>query len=53
MSRPRPTRTPTTAGANLIDAATKAGACGRTTAPVAANGADQGGQPARPDRRTP
>ncbi|MEJ2814496.1 peptidyl-prolyl cis-trans isomerase [Caulobacter sp. CCG-8] len=32
-------------GANLIDAATKAGAFVRTTAPVAATGVDQGGQP--------
>lgn len=32
-------------GANLIDAATKAGALVMTTAPIAANGADQTGQP--------
>jgi len=33
------------AGANLIDAATKAGALVLTTSPIAANGADQNGQP--------
>jgi peptidyl-prolyl cis-trans isomerase D len=33
-------------GANLIDAATKAGALVLTTSPIAANGADQNGQPA-------
>ena len=32
-------------GANLIDAATKAGALVLTTSPIAANGADQNGQP--------
>jgi hypothetical protein len=32
-------------GANLIDAATKAGALVLTTAPIAANGVDQSGQP--------
>ena len=32
-------------GANLIDAATKAGALVQTTSPIAANGADQSGQP--------